>query len=166
MDTDTIQDKDGITNQIIIYAKGWYGRGSNIITDIKKVMANFTGCDEKYFSEGDVFSILIATFEEFVPLHDRKQGLNEIFGFIASPSLIEPYKRKPEEIMVGIIGAAVKSEQFNILGQYNFSLDGKCYQYCPTHKGLKRNCGCECSCSICNSVKSKKQKAKSNNAVN
>jgi len=96
----------GITNQIIIYSKNWYGISDRgVISDLQEIICKFCLLDK--CSERDAMELLISTFEQYVKEHDRIDGLQEILvPFFTSSA----YLRKPENIMIGKLGI--------ILGEY------------------------------------------------
>ena len=137
---------DGFANQVVIYAKGWYGHGKNIIDDLKHIFGKYNGgIPIEHVSDRDMWQILCMTFEEFVPLFDRQEALPDILGKRWGKEILQ---RKPEEIMIGKI-SIIKGELFNIDEKMNFSLDNKCHHFCNIHRQYIKNCGCKCNCEIC-----------------
>ena len=111
---------DGFANQIIIYSKHWYGRTGNVIDDLKRLFAEYTGNPIDHISECDMWQILTATFEEFVPLCARQEALFDMLGkkWIG---YAEYLTRTPEQIMVGNL-AISNGECVDMSKKMDFSL--------------------------------------------
>ena len=150
-ETKEVKMADGFGNQIIIYSKHWYGRSGDVIEDLRKMLAVYTGNDIEHLSEGDIWQILTATFEEFVPLWTRQDALFDMLGKKWA-GWADMLQRPPESIMVGCL-AIIKGKYVDMSKQLDFFLDGQCHQFCPEHREPKSRCGCECSCSICKANK-------------
>jgi len=111
---------DGFANQIIIYSKHWYGRTGNVIDDLKRLFAEYTGNPIDHISERDIWEILTATFEEFVPLPARQEALFDMLGkkWIG---WAECLNRTPEQIMIGKL-TICKGEYVDMSKKMDFSL--------------------------------------------
>lgn len=121
---------DGFANQVIIYSKHWYGRTDNIIDDLKRLLAEYTGNNIDIISEHDIWQILTATFEEFVPLYARQEALFEMLGKKWA-GFAEYLNRTPEQIMVGNL-TICKGECADMSKKMDFSLDGIDHPYPPS----------------------------------
>jgi len=85
----------GIDNQIILYAKNWYGRSENIIEDIKTIISK--ECYIDHVTDYDVYQCLCNVFAEYATKNPVicSQTIMELIGkyFINC--------RKPEQIIIG-----------------------------------------------------------------
>jgi len=66
---------DGIQNQILIYAKNWYGSTNDAIKDIRVIISQYTGCELKYINDKDAQANIIGAFETYCPTYDRIEAL-------------------------------------------------------------------------------------------
>jgi hypothetical protein len=70
-----------IQQNIILYAKGWYGRSGNIIDDLCKILSELTAVTYEYYSKADAMELLIHTFEEYVNENQRIDAMKHCFVY-------------------------------------------------------------------------------------
>jgi len=92
----------GLSQQIILYAKHWYGSSGDTIADIKTLMSLYSGTDEGFISEGDIREHIVDTFVNYVSNpHDLKEGIINALGWGFMAHLHQQYKTKPEDFFLG-----------------------------------------------------------------
>ena len=97
-----VKQATGLANQVIIYAKNWYGSSDNIIEDIKKLTCHFCALRPEQTSDKEVWRILTTTFSDYVTNEfDRREALLHILSrhLGANPSFVP----SPEEAMIGAL---------------------------------------------------------------
>jgi hypothetical protein len=109
MSTQATKPATGVDNQIILYAKHWYGRSDNIINDLKEVICKCCWLDS--VSDRDVMELLSRTFSVYCTEHDRSEGLFEMLGW-KWKGFSENLQRTPEQVMIGKL-SIVKGEYVN-----------------------------------------------------
>ena len=70
-----------IEQNIILYAKGWYGRGEEVIDDLCKVLSALTAITYERYSKADAMELLIHTFEGYVNENARIDAMKHCFVY-------------------------------------------------------------------------------------
>lgn len=52
-------------NHLILYAKGWYQRGDDVVKDVKKILGHRCAIDPEYISNRDVWEQLVDVFLKY-----------------------------------------------------------------------------------------------------
>jgi len=92
----------GVSNQILLYAKGWYGKSGNIIDDVRKVVSKYCSIEIEHVSKRDVLELLASTFAECVKNEYRvREAIIEIASRHEGDDFI--IKRTNEQIIIGKI---------------------------------------------------------------
>jgi len=95
----------GITNQILLYAKGWYGKSLDNIADIKKIISKYCGLEIEYIPDNDVWELLASTFSECVKKDfEVKEAILEMLGKHMGGGKI--FNRPPEKVIIGKLSIA------------------------------------------------------------
>lgn len=70
----------GITNQVIIYAKNWYGKTDDPIADLKEIICKCCELKPEHVSDADVKMSIIRAFEKYAREYDRIEALERGLG--------------------------------------------------------------------------------------
>jgi hypothetical protein len=121
----------GVTNQILLYAKGWYGKSGDIISDIRQIVSKYCMLEIQHIPEGDVWELLASTFAECVKNeHDVKEAIIDMLGKKWLGFNIN-FNRKPEDIIIGKL-SIVHGEWVNKDEKMDFSLEKKAVENAST----------------------------------
>lgn len=91
------------SQQILLYAKNWYGKSGNIIEDLKILFTEWSDIPTEFITDRDIHTLLVDAFVEYVSLKpfDHKEALQEMLGWRWGRSNSALSDRKPEEVMIG-----------------------------------------------------------------
>lgn len=53
-------------SHFILYAKGFYKKSGNLLQDMKHIVSNYSGVNEKHISSGDVFVVMTEIAFHFI----------------------------------------------------------------------------------------------------
>ena len=100
-----------LTQHLILLSKGHYGHSGrtikSLIKDLRRFMHLWTGDDEKYFTDRELYKIVVGSFVESVEKHEIREHLLGIYDpfrrFIMKRS---PRMSLQEQIssMIGLMG--------------------------------------------------------------
>jgi hypothetical protein len=91
-----LKQATGLENNIIIYAKGWYGHTNNVVEDVRELMSLYSSTDLKYIPARDAKCYIISTFCNYVPDYARPQALERGLG-------LEPFEMMNMDIYVSML---------------------------------------------------------------
>ena len=92
----------GLSQQVIIYAKNWYGQSGDAIADLRAIMALYSGIKEQYISEMDVKGAIVFTFVNYVSNpYDLEEGILNALGWSHLSSLHKESGFRPEAFFLG-----------------------------------------------------------------
>lgn len=111
----------GFGQQVILYAKGWYGRSDKgSIHDLKLLLAKYSSLDLHYVSNRDAWEILCRTFGDCVTGFDVGEALFETVG--GKWDNFTPCQRKTEDVLLGKI-SQVDGKYVDMTKKMDYRLD-------------------------------------------
>lgn len=123
----------GATNQVIIYAKHWYGKtDKGAVVDIQTLMKRYSACP---MSEGNAKELIIGAFAAYGDRHGMREGLLNAMGLGVKAWLnmeIDPYAEMVAQL------AIIKGKFVDMPELLDLSLDGACIK-CRGYKDVE-NC--------------------------
>lgn len=99
-----VEELTMLDKQIILYAKGWYGKKENIINDLKQIISKVCAIDVEHIPNRDVYGLLVSAYVKVGTdnYHTAVESITEMIGE-KWPGSLSYMNRKPEEIMIGIL---------------------------------------------------------------
>tara|TARA_R110000824_G_scaffold379016_2_gene570828 strand:- start:4154 stop:4573 length:420 start_codon:yes stop_codon:yes gene_type:complete len=108
-------------SHFIVYAKGWYERGDNIIDDMKKLVSERCALDIQYVNDSDVWSVLVDALFEHVNPQRNKWVLAGLFSpHCSDPDFLKgwtnecPLERAVKKILSELMTLEIKGANFKL----------------------------------------------------